>query len=237
MLATQDRRGDGSYRILWTFVCGLGVCLGMALIAPASIAIFGVVMEATGRPEALTLIAVLPAGILGGFLLGVAQWLVLRKRLPGLRASRWILGTIGAAIVSIMLWVSPVFFLRWPVYPIPTPAVSFWVRMLGLVQPSWPVAVLVTIGRGLGAGLLFGVVQHLELRRHAPRAGRWIWANILAWTPVPGFVWIAVLLNDRGLSGSPWSLALGVACGVAGGLVVGAVTGAFLPEAEQRSDA
>lgn len=67
-------------------------------------------------------------------------------------------------------------------------AAAAW--LLGLLPSTmyaswsrWPVAVVVPAAVVLGAALLctIGVVQWLELRRHLPRAGRWIAATAVAW--------------------------------------------------------
>jgi len=81
----------------------------------------------------------------------------------------------------------------------------------------------------LGAitGPLLGVAQWSVLKRHVPRAHRWLWANAAAWA-------VGMPVIFLGMDYVPWTrgplgvtLAVYAVCGVAG-LVVGAIHGRVL---------
>lgn len=99
-----------------------------------------------------------------GFVVGVAQWLVLRRYLP--YAGWWILasgfGWLLGIIVSIMAReiTADIFALLESVSRL------WWVRLLGVVSRTME-------GAGLGVG------QWLVLRRHTQRAGWWVIASAI----------------------------------------------------------
>ena len=109
-----------------------------------------------GDPKTLESI---PTTILGGFLgvavggmlVGVLQWLVLRPHLA--RAGRWVLASLGAAAV-----------------------VGIVVFGVGVVSADagW-------IGGVSVFGTVVGVFQWAVLRRHVPRAGWWVLASTAGW--------------------------------------------------------
>ena len=93
-----------------------------------------------------------PIGALQGLVIGILQWLVLRRQLP--RASWWILASVlGFALAHV----------------------------LGDTAPP-PLGLPMTGGMfGAVAGALVGVPQWLVLRRRVPRAGWWVLASVGGW--------------------------------------------------------
>jgi hypothetical protein len=87
----------------------------------------------------------------GGILVGVLQWLVLRRHLT--RAGRWVLASLGAAaaVGVVVFGVSVV------------NAYVGWVAGVGLF------------------GTVVGVLQWLVLRRQVARAGWWVLASTVGW--------------------------------------------------------
>jgi hypothetical protein len=86
----------------------------------------------------------------------------------------------------------------------------------------------VPVGAAAGLALLLsiGVAQWIVLRRHLPRAARWIVANALAWIaalPIPFAV-----LGATASTGAVVQALAGIAAGAAMGAVVAAVTGQAL---------
>ncbi|HEY8718035.1 hypothetical protein [Pengzhenrongella sp.] len=88
---------------------------------------------------------------------------MLRRRLPALSTCRWITGTSVAAAFAWLLGM------------LPSSTHETW--------SHWPAPLVVGVGVLAGLALLvsIGVAQWVELRRHVPRAARWILANAVAW--------------------------------------------------------
>jgi hypothetical protein len=102
----------------------------------------------------------------GGILVGVLQWLVLRRQIT--RAGRWVLANLGAAAVLGV--------------------VVFGVGVVN-ADVGW------VGGAGL-FGTVIGALQWLVLRRQVARAGWWVLASTVGWIvggPLGGIVgWIAL---------------------------------------------
>ena len=103
------------------------------------------------------------AGSLEGAVLGWSQARVLRRPLRRLSSRRWIVNTSAAAA------------LAWSIGMLPSTAHDLWSR--------WPILLIVVAAAALGLVLLcsIGTAQWLELRRHVPRAGRWVITTAAAW--------------------------------------------------------
>jgi uncharacterized membrane protein YGL010W len=96
--------------------------------------------------------------------------------------------------------------------------------------PAEPGAVAqlgLAVALGFVAGPILGLAQWIVLRRLASRAGRWLWANALAWA-------VGMPLIFAGMGMVPWTRhpafvlpAVYLVCGMAG-IVVGAIHGAVL---------
>jgi hypothetical protein len=140
----------------WTMSVTVGEFIGFCV--PAFVG--ALVM---GQPTAVAFAALVAAGSLEGAVLGWSQARVLRRPLPSLSARRWVVGTSAAAA------------LAWSFGMLPSTAHVLWSR--------WPVPLAVLAAAGLAVVLLcsIGAAQWLELRRHVPRAGRWVAATAAAW--------------------------------------------------------
>jgi hypothetical protein len=119
----------------------------------------GVAWGSFAEPDDLNMLQSSPtiiwAGYLGvavgGILIGVLQWLVLRRQLA--RAGRWVLASLGAAaIVGVVVFGVGMFN-----------ADVGWVGGAGLF------------------GTAVGVLQWLVLRRQVARAGWWVLASTVGW--------------------------------------------------------
>lgn len=80
---------------------------------------------------------------------------------------------------------------------------------------------------GLVTGPVLGLAQWIVLRRYVERAGRWLWANALAWG-------VGMPVIFLGMDRVPWNgqaaaviAAIYAVCAVTG-IVVGAIHGLFL---------
>ena len=178
----------------WVAIVTVGESLGFA--GPAGVG--ALLFDEASVVFVPTLLA---AGLVEGALLGGAQWLVLRSELPRLGLGRWAGSTaVGAA-------------LAYAVGLLPSTLYETW--------SGWPVVAQVMFFVAVGAPLLviIGTAQWVELRRHVPRAQRWIVGTAGAW---------AAALTVFGLISTPlWqegqSVALRVLIGVFAGLVMAVV--------------
>lgn len=184
-------RGDASFRRAWIGSVTAGEFVGFCV--PALVGALG-----WDAAPALVLPALVAAGALEGAVLGWSQARVLRRRLPGLSARRWVAGTAAAAA------------LAWGIGLTPSAAHAVWA--------AWPTPVLALSASAAGAALLcsIGFAQWLELRRQVPRSGSWVLASAAAWC--------AGLLAFTGVSSPLWhegqSVLLIAVIGAVGGLAM-----------------
>ena len=210
--------GDGFYA-RWVLANGWSEALGLgstfllgSLLAPA-------LQQLRGVPAILltAAFAVALGVLLEGLLVGAAQASVLRRRLTGLPPKVWVRMTmIGAGLAWLLGMVpSSIAALNAPSSTnhtsVPPPYVEY----------------ALAAGLGAVAGPVLGIAQWTALRRQAPRAGRWLWANALAWA-------VGMPVIFLGMDWVPWTgpavaraMGIYVVCGLAG-LVVGAIHGAVL---------
>jgi len=115
-----------------------------------------------------------------------------------LSARRWVVNTAAAAA------------LAWAIGMLPSTTYELWSR--------WPVRLVVVAGAALGLVLLgsIGAAQWLELRRHVPRAGRWVAATAAAWCA--GLVVFAAVTSSLWQPGQPPVVI--AAIGAVGGLLM-----------------
>ncbi len=143
-----------------------------------------------------------------GTILGVAQGMALRGRLP--RITPWVLsGPVGFLAVTIVA--------VWPLH-----ASIGWGKIAGPVEP-----IVIT----LGGGSLVAVLQWLYLRRLGFRASRWLgrWVGGLAVSQLIAIPLFIFLEDVLGLL-IPWGLGLTI-FGVLLGIVAGAMSRRALFEA------
>jgi hypothetical protein len=158
--------------------------------------------------------------LLEGVVVGVAQESVLRQRLR-LRRGSWTMATAGGAA------------LAWVLGMIPSTVMALTSAGSGSQPPAEPsaaVQMLLAAGLGLVAGPILGIAQWTVLRRFVAHAGRWLWANALAWA-------VGMPLIFAGMDAVPWAahpavVALSVygICATVGA-TVGAIHGRILVHA------
>ncbi len=164
------------------------------------------------RSPGLALPALVAAGSAEGAVLGWSQARVLSRHLPGLRSSRWTLGTAAAAAIA------------WLVGMMPSTFYELWSR--------WPTPLALAIGVVLAVRLLcgIGVAQWIELRHRLRHASRWILATALAWCA--GLVAFALVTSPLWEEGQkPWLVAV---IAVLGGYVMAATMAAVTGSAMRR---
>lgn len=183
----------------WTLVVAGGEAAGF--LAPA---VAGVV--APSLPGGAGVLLVLVAGAAEGAVLGLAQQVVLRRVLPGVRGLRWILLTAAAAVLAYVL--------------------GFLASHL-----AGSGSVLGFVGAGvLGLLLLatIGSAQYLELRHHVARAIAWVGWTALAWLAgLAAFLAIATPLWHPGQTQGV-AIGVGVVAGAVMAVVQAAITGRAL---------
>ncbi|HYK04108.1 MAG TPA: hypothetical protein VE974_20310 [Thermoanaerobaculia bacterium] len=201
----------------WIAANALGEMLGLGVAALIGVAVAQAHTLPPGEEILLVSAAFLAIGAYEGAIVGAAQWLVLRRLLPSLRAKEWVWATMAGAVVAWMLGRIPSALADWE-------SVSGGV---GQPAPSLTTVVLLSAAAGAALGAILGVAQWIVLRRHVPHAGAWIAANVLAWAT--GMPLIFVAADLPGPHASMWSIAalLLVTVGLAGA-VVGGIEGVFL---------
>ena len=140
----------------WTVSVSMGELAGFCV--PALVG--GLLRE---EPPLLVLGAMVLAGLVEGAVLGWSQSRVLRHRLSGFNEARWIGATALAAAAAWFVGMLPsTFYEQWS---------------------TWPMLLSVLVAVLLGTLLLgsIGLGQWIELRRHVPRAARWILITAAGW--------------------------------------------------------
>lgn len=187
----------------WTISVSVGEFLGFSAPALAG------VLTRTGEGS-LTLIALVLGGSVEGAVLGWSQARVLRRHLPMLSSRRWILLTSAGAAFAWLVGMIPSTFYR--------------------VWETWPTGRVVLVAGVLGVVLLcsVGIAQWWELRRHLPRAARWIFITAGAWcVGLMAFSVIAPPLWHEGQS-TAVIVAIGLTAGAAMAVTMAAITGLAL---------
>jgi hypothetical protein len=152
------------------------------------------------------------AGITEGAVLGAAQWLVLRRAVPGLKPWGWIGLT---ALAAGFAW-----------------AVAMLAVHYGEPLRTLPLAVLLPLATVAGVAVLLsmGVSQWLVLRHHVDRASTWVWANAVAWCA--GLIVFTAFTTPLWQPGQ--QTALIVLIGAVGGLLMAATMAAITGSALVR---
>jgi hypothetical protein len=187
---SEPARIPGLFRA-WNLSVTVGECIGFCIPA-----LVGALVMGQAAPVAFA--ALVLAGSLEGAVLAWSQARVLRQPLRRLSSRRWIVNTSAAAA------------LAWSIGMLPSTAHDLWSR--------WPVPLIVVAAAVLGLVLLcsIGTAQWFELRRHVPRAGRWV--------PATAAAWCAGLMAFSAVTSPLWQPgqrpALVAAIGALGGLVM-----------------
>ena len=218
---------DRRFYLAWIVANAVSEAVGLGTTFAIGFTLAPIIERLSG--VASTLLAVLLAVVLGtlleGVVVGAAQESVLRPFLSRLRRGSWVVATaVGAA-------------LAWALGMIPSTvmALTFSGSAPGAVtEPPMAVKIVLAAGLGLIAGPVLGMAQWTVLRRYVDRAGRWLWANALAWAV--GMPLIFLGMDVVPWNGHPWALMVVVyaVCGTTG-VAVGAIHGRVLIQLLSRS--
>jgi hypothetical protein len=196
----------------WISACAIAEAIGIGVAGLVAI----VLAAALGAPETaaergLVLGAMVAAGSIEGLALGALQWSVLRERLPGIRFRAWVGATVAVAALGWLIGMA---------------GPTFAADDAGATadEPTAFVVIVVAALIGAAAGAVFGGAQWLVLRRHAPRAWRWVAINVPAWAVAMAAIFAGATAPAPGWPA--WAIAgSAVAGGLGGGAALGAITG------------
>jgi hypothetical protein len=218
---SSDARG---FWLRWVGANSLAEMIGLGVAGLVGIS------AVAGQPVTVwqALLSAVPAVVAGAFeglVVGWAQWSVLRRALPGLRARSWIGATVLGALVAWCLGMLPSTIMSLTPQPATAPA--------GPSPFEGPLVYPLAMGMGAVLGVVLGLPQWAVLRRWAPRGWRWIAANSAAWAL--GMPIIFLVAGDLP-SGLPVAaiVVIVLATLALAGAVVGAVHGAVLVRMLQR---
>lgn len=214
-----ERLGDAwpwAFWRRWVAANSLAEMIGLG----ASLLLWGLfVFGLEGRigPILAALIVVLGSTLIEGSAVGLAQWSVLRRRLPALTWQGWLVVTAVGALVA------------WTLGMVPSTVMA--ANAGATIEPPAEMSDLLTYSLAAGMGIVLGAVlgapQWWVLRRYLPHAGWWVPANMLAWAVGMPVVFLGMSLAPEAGVTVAFVLALLGTLAVAGALV-GAVHGVVL---------
>lgn len=155
----------------WVAANGLAEVVALGIVGiGATIVVDQALADPTLTSIVVAGIAVSLFGAVAGFVLGWAQWTVLRAFLPTARARNWVAATTIGGIVSWLLAMTP------------NTVIGLTASSAGS-PPGFGIAAMLAIAVAAGAasGIGLSVPQFFALRSHVKNAGWWIGANALAW--------------------------------------------------------
>jgi len=203
----------------WVGANALAEMIGLGLAAVVGVQVF-VGGSADLGQALLSITPAILAGAFEGLVVGWAQWSVLRRRLPAMRARSWIGATVLGAFVAWCLAMLPSAIMSLtPQTPVTTPA--------GPSPFEGPLVYPLAMGMGAVLGVILGLPQWAVLRRWAPRGWRWIAANSAAWALGMPIIFLVAGGVPPGLPVAA-IIMLVLATLALAGAVVGAVHGAVL---------
>lgn len=211
----RQASGGAGLWLRWVLANAVGETIGLGGTALVAAAVF-YAGEGTGEYAAVALagLAVMAGTLIEGTVVGTAQWLVLRRPLPGMSWRRWVLATGAGA------------FVAWTLGMVPS-------TVLGpgggepAAEPGEAAVLGLAFIMGLALGPILGLAQWLILRRFVRRAVLWMPANALAWAfgMVVIFLGIDLALGGGFATSTVPILALTLAIA---GAIVGAIHGLAL---------
>jgi len=211
---------DLIFWLRWVLANALGEAVGLSTVLLVGFGVLGSAVE--GLPGAWPFVASLTAGILlgvfEGIVVGAAQGIVLRRRLPELPLRSWIVATVIGAMVAWGLGMLPSTLM----------AGGAGEGQAAAEMPEWLTYVMAA-GLGLVAGVILAFVQWTILRTTSGvrRASLWLPANSLAWLVGMPVVFLGMGSIPAGASVGQ-AVPIVVAATTTAGAVVGAIHGIVL---------
>ena len=206
----------------WVVANGVGEFIGLTSTMAMTAGLFSVNDSLSFGAALLAAAGVALAGaVVEGVVAGLAQFSVLRRAIPGFTWRPWVTATALGALVAWLLGMMPSTFFQ---------AMAAGTEATANAAPFDPPLILqlgLAVVMGAVLGPFLGVPQWLVLRRHLPRAGRWVLANSVAWAAGMPMIFLATGLIQPGWPNAAIFATIAVGC-LAAGLVVGAVHGIWL---------
>jgi hypothetical protein len=202
----------------WVGANAFAEMIGLGVAGMAGISVF-VTQPMTPVQALLSAVPAIAAGAFEGLVAGLAQWSVLRRALPGLRARSWIGATTLGALVAWCLGMLPSTIMSLT----PQPATA----QTGPSLFEGPLVYPLAMGMRAVLGVVLGLPQWAVLRHWVPRGWRWIAANSAAWALGMPVIFLVAGGLPRSLPVAVMMLMVLATLAFAGA-VVGAVNGTVL---------
>ena len=204
----------------WVLANAIGEVVGLGTAAVVGVGLAWTIEKTMGAFGSLAMAGVMIlVGTLEGIVVGIAQWLVLRRPIQNMSWRVWVLATaIGA-------------FVAWTLGMIPSTLMATNTAAAAAAAPPPEMSDVVMYGlaalMGAVLGPILGLPQWLVLRRHVQKAGWWVLANAAAWALGMPVVFIGASSAPPGGFGLG-VVVVGIVTGASAGAVVGAVHGLAL---------
>lgn len=212
----MTERGNWHLWGRWIAANATGELVGLGTTFAVGFAGTGLLAKVPPAAGALASMAMMTsAGAIEGGVVGLAQWLVLARRFPGVARRAWVLATLAGAVVA------------WFLGSLPSTAMSLASGQASGPEPAASLVLGMAAAMGALAGLVLAFPQWLVLRHSTQHAWLWLPANAGAWLvgmPVI-FAAVDIALRAPTIAGAVVTLAL--ALFLTGG-VVGSIHGAVL---------
>ncbi len=199
----------------WVVANSVGELLGLGISAAIGLGVVALLSWWLGTlsPVLFALIIVM-AGVIEGAIVGVAQWTVLRQRLPDLPRTQWVRATAAGA------------FIAWALGMLPGTLIDMGSMGGSTEEFSLPPGVEYLLAALMGAvlGPILGGVQWWVLRAYVQQAWQWIPAHALAWAGGMTAIFVVMGLLPPTIDPS-WMVVAFALAGIVAGAVVGAIHG------------
>jgi len=213
-------RWDWNLWFRWVLANAIGEVVGLGTAAVVGVGLAWTIEKTMGAFGSLAMAGVMIlVGTLEGIVVGIAQWLVLRRPIQNMSWRVWVLATaIGA-------------FVAWTLGMIPSTLMATNTAAAAAAAPPPEMSDVVMYGlaalMGAVLGPILGLPQWLVLRRHVQKAGWWVLANAAAWALGMPVVFVGASSVPPGGFGLG-VVVVGIVTGASAGAVVGAVHGLAL---------
>jgi len=211
-------RWDWNLWFRWVLANAIGEVVGLGASAVVGVGLAWTIEKTMGAFGSLAMAGVMIlVGTLEGIVVGIAQWLVLRRPIQNMSWRAWVLATaIGA-------------FVAWTLGMIPSTLMATNADAAAAPPPEMSNVVMHGLAALMGAvlGPILGLPQWLVLRRHVQKAGWWVLANAAAWALGMPVVFVGASSVPPGGFGLG-VVVVGIVTGASAGAVVGAVHGLAL---------
>jgi hypothetical protein len=198
----------------WVIANAVGELVGLGAVAMAGAALlqlFAATLTSFASLAGAGVMILL--GTCEGLIVGLAQWLVLRRPFPALSRRAWVLASALGALVA------------WTLGMLPSTLLDLGANAEAAAPAEISDALMYTLAAAMGAvlGPILGLPQWLALRHHTHHAAWWIPANAAAWALGMPVVFVGASSAPAG--GLLELVATGLLTAAAAGAVVGAIHG------------